>query len=87
MKRSTLNLALLVLAIAFAPLRSWAQPTAAPPGQLSYQGFLTDANGIPLSVQFQDPVMVNIQGLSPVIREISPVNATNMPVFAALIKN
>ena len=49
MKRSTLNLALLVLAIAFAPLRSWAQPTAAPPGQLSYQGFLTDANGIPLA--------------------------------------
>jgi hypothetical protein len=32
-----------------APFVSQAQPTANPPGQISYQGFLTDANGIPLA--------------------------------------
>ncbi len=45
-----------------------------------------DGAGMPLPVQFQDPDMVNIQGLSPVIREISPVTATNMPVLAELMK-
>jgi hypothetical protein len=30
--------------------------------------------------------MVNIQGLSPVIREITSVNAANMPAFAELMK-
>jgi hypothetical protein len=38
---------ILVLLVA-API-SQAQPTANPPGQISYQGFLTDANGIPLA--------------------------------------
>lgn len=28
----------------------WAQPTPNPPGQVSYQGFLTDANGVPLAL-------------------------------------
>src|SRR5690349_7115326 len=37
----------LVLLVA-APL-SHAQATRTPPGQISYQGFLTDANGIPLA--------------------------------------
>jgi hypothetical protein len=35
--------------VAFAPLFSWAQATPNPPGQISYQGFLVDANGIPLA--------------------------------------
>ena len=34
---------------AIARANSWAQPTQNPPGQLSYQGFLTDANGVALS--------------------------------------
>jgi len=39
-----------LLALAFAPLMAHAQPpTANPPGQISYQGFLTDANGIALA--------------------------------------
>ncbi len=45
-----------------------------------------DGAGMPLPVRFQDPAMVNIQGLSPVIREIAPVTANNMPVLAELMK-
>ena len=45
-----------------------------------------DGAGIPLPVRFQDPAMVNIQGLSPVIRDISPVTSANMPVLAELLK-
>jgi hypothetical protein len=36
-----------------------AQPTATPPGQVSYQGFVTDANGIPLATN--NPINFNIQ--------------------------
>ena len=45
-----------------------------------------DGAGMPLPVKFQDPSMVNIQGLSPVIRDITPVSPTNMPVFEELMK-
>jgi hypothetical protein len=45
-----------------------------------------DSDGMPLAVRFQDPVMVNIQGLSPVIRDITPINSMNMPAFAELMK-
>ena len=48
MKRTTIRLARLLIAIAFAPLVAQAQ-NALPPGQISYQGFLTDANGFPLA--------------------------------------
>src|SRR5205085_1502782 len=41
---------LLVLIIAGLPLIARAQTNQAqPPGQISYQGYLTDANGVPLA--------------------------------------
>lgn len=40
----------LVLFACFGPLAAWGQPTANPPGKMSYQGFLTDNNGNPLGV-------------------------------------
>jgi len=43
-----------------------------------------DGEGMPLPVQFQDPAMINIQGLSPVIRSIAPVSAANLPVLSEL---
>lgn len=50
MNRSLLRPAFLALVIAFAPWFSRAQTnTAQPPGQISYQGFLTDGSGIPLA--------------------------------------
>lgn len=50
MNSSPLRLALLILAVAFSSLRSWAQANLAqPPGQISFQAFLTDANGTPLA--------------------------------------
>ena len=39
----------LLILLALMPLASQAQPNQLPPGQISYQGFLTDANGIPLA--------------------------------------
>lgn len=45
MRRALVPLMLLALLAA----RLWAQPTPNPPGQISYQGFLVDANGIPLA--------------------------------------
>jgi formylglycine-generating enzyme required for sulfatase activity len=50
MKRPTANLfrALLVLAM-MTPRVAPAQSSPAPPGQLSYQGYLTDTNGLPLA--------------------------------------
>ncbi|MBF0122430.1 MAG: hypothetical protein HQL21_03340, partial [Candidatus Omnitrophica bacterium] len=41
-----------------------------------------DGNGMPLSPQFQDPAMVNIEGLTPIIREISPASAVNIPALS-----
>lgn len=38
----------LLLCLALTPLAAYSQATPNPPGQISYQGFLTDANGIPL---------------------------------------
>jgi len=49
MKKSTVNSLLLLLVLALAPLVSQAQPSPNPPGQISYQGFLTDASGMPLA--------------------------------------
>ena len=45
-----------------------------------------DGQGMPLPAQFQDAAMRNIQGLSPVIREIAPVTAANMPVLTELLQ-
>jgi hypothetical protein len=39
----------LLACLALTPLAAYSQPTPNPPGQISYQGFLTDANGIPLA--------------------------------------
>ncbi len=49
MKSSLNRLALAMLALSCGLLSSWAQTSPAPPGQLTYQGFLTDANGAPLA--------------------------------------
>ena len=43
------TLAGLLLLPAFAAVQSWGQTTPYPPGQMSYQGFLVDANSIPLA--------------------------------------
>jgi hypothetical protein len=48
MKNTILSLIILALILTFAPASSQGQ-TATPPGQFSYQGFLTDANGLPLA--------------------------------------
>src|SRR3974377_1568353 len=54
--------AILVLAaLALAPLSLWAQPTPNPPGQISFQGFLTDANGIPLATNTPKNYDVNFR--------------------------
>jgi len=49
MKISILNPLRLLLVLALAPWVAPAQITPSPPGQISYQGFLTDASGIPLA--------------------------------------
>src|SRR6516164_2632343 len=59
MKSTTTTLCLLGLVLTFAPPASQAQPTPNPPGQISYQGFLTDANGFPLATN--NAVNYNIQ--------------------------
>ena len=41
-----------------------------------------DGEGMPLPMPMQDPSFMNIEGLSPTILEISPVNAA--PIFSAL---
>ncbi len=43
-------------------------------------------NGMPLPVEMQDPAMMNIQGLAPEIREISPVTFANIPVLSELLQ-
>lgn len=43
-----------------------------------------DGAGLPLPVQFQDPAMINIRGLEPVIRSIMPMTPLNMPVLSEL---
>ena len=45
MKRKSIRLILAGLVLALWPGLAPAQPTSFPPGQLSYQGYLTDANG------------------------------------------
>jgi hypothetical protein len=49
MKRTNLSLAIVGLLLALLSWTAQAQPNPNPPGQISYQGFLTDANGIPLA--------------------------------------
>ena len=50
MKSSLVRLALIILAVAGTPPLARAQfNTAQPPGQISYQGYLTDVNGSPLA--------------------------------------
>jgi hypothetical protein len=58
MKRTTISLVLVGLALALALLPALAQPTPNPPGQISYQGFLTDANGIALATN--TPINYNV---------------------------
>ncbi|MBF0594121.1 MAG: PLP-dependent transferase [Candidatus Omnitrophica bacterium] len=43
-----------------------------------------DGAGVPLPVQFQDPAMIDIRGLEPVIRSIMPMTPLNMPVLSEL---
>jgi len=52
---------LLLLLLALVPALSWAQPTPTPPGQISYQGFLTDANGVPLALSAPKNYDVNFR--------------------------
>jgi len=51
----------LLLLLTLVPALSWAQPTANPPGQISYQGFLTDANGVPLALSAPKNYDVNFR--------------------------
>ena len=45
-----------------------------------------DGAGMPLPASMQDPAMVNIEGLSPIIREIGPVTPQNLPVLNDLMR-
>jgi hypothetical protein len=44
-----------------------------------------DGTGMPLPAQMQDPAMNNIQGLVPMIIDITPVSAGNVPALSALM--
>ena len=60
MKSSILRLACVILALLCAPTRLWAQANQSqPPGQISFQGYLTDANGVPLATN--TPQNFNVQ--------------------------
>ena len=61
MKRSILNPLRLLLVLALAPWVAPAQITLSPPGQISYQGFLTDASGIPLATNAPRNYIVNFR--------------------------
>ena len=44
-----------------------------------------DGEGLPLPVRFQDPALLDIQGLVPVIRSVRPLGPDLMPeIFHAL---
>ena len=43
-----------------------------------------DGVGLPLPVQFQDPAMINIRGLEPVIRSITPMTPLSFPLISEL---
>ena len=49
MNKSILISVLLLLVLTLTPWVAPAQPSPNPPGQMSYQGFLTDTNGLPLA--------------------------------------
>ena len=61
MKELSINPLRLLLLLTLAPWMSPAQPSANPPGQLSYQGFLTDANGLPLAANTPRNYTVNFR--------------------------
>jgi len=45
-----------------------------------------DGRGMPLPVSMQDPAMVDLRGLTPVIQMIAPVTSINVPVLAELMQ-
>jgi len=49
-----------------------------------YLRIKVDGGGMPLPLQLQDPAMINIQGLEPVIRNIAPMTPINMPILSEL---
>jgi hypothetical protein len=60
MKSTIISLFTLGLVLTFAPSALKAQPASPnPPGQISYQGFLTDANGLPLATN--NPVNYTVE--------------------------
>ena len=46
-----------------------------------------DKNGVPLAARFQDPRIINIPGLKPVIRSIQPLDASNIPALFELVSS
>jgi hypothetical protein len=45
-----------------------------------------DATGLPLPLEFQDPALMNIQGLTPIIREIIPNASSVIPLLSDVVK-
>ncbi|MBF0570068.1 MAG: hypothetical protein HQL18_04770, partial [Candidatus Omnitrophica bacterium] len=45
-----------------------------------------DGNGMPLPLNMQDPAMINLEGLTPIIREMTPVTPANVPVLSELMQ-
>ncbi|MBF0569332.1 MAG: hypothetical protein HQL18_00955 [Candidatus Omnitrophica bacterium] len=48
-------------------------------------GIKMDGQGMPLPAQFQSPAVVNIPGLSPIIREIAPISPATVPALTELL--
>jgi len=68
----------LVIVLALHPVSAPAQPTPNPPGQISYQGFLVDANGMPLATNAP-------QNYDVIIRIYNqPTGSTNSALWAEL---
>jgi len=68
----------LIIVLAFHPVSSQAQATSNPPGQISYQGFLVDANGMPLATNAP-------QNYDVIIRIYNqPTGSTNSALWAEL---
>ncbi|MBF0387531.1 MAG: hypothetical protein HQL20_06710 [Candidatus Omnitrophica bacterium] len=45
-----------------------------------------DGKGLPLPLKMQDPAMINLSGLMPFIKEMTPVTQFNVPVLNELIR-
>jgi hypothetical protein len=67
-----------IIALAFTPASVRAQATPNPPGQMSYQGFLVDANGIPLATNAPKNYDVIFRIYN------QPTGPTNSPLWAEL---